>query len=91
MTISWALRYSVSGRSTIIQHDATGDGVFEQIEHGDVVVAADGSATDTVTHLNGDGSLHDRTVVTVSRDAFGRAVLRFDSPFSPTGFWVSAS
>src|SRR5262249_36810062 len=49
---------SASGRSTVIERDATGDGVFEFVEHGDVVVAADGTTRDTITHLNGDGSLH---------------------------------
>src|SRR5262245_58578416 len=29
-------------------------------------------------------------VATVSQDAYGRTVLRFDAPYTPTGYWVKA-
>jgi hypothetical protein len=31
------------------------------------------------------------TVITVQQDASGRTLLRFDAPYTPTGYWVSAN
>jgi hypothetical protein len=36
------------------------------------------------------GSWDPNIVVTVSRDASGRPLLRFDAPYTPTGYWAPA-
>src|SRR5262249_18421207 len=57
---------SADGLSRTVQTDATGDGVFKRTQTDVTVLNADGSQTETVTNRNGNGSLHDVSIVTTS-------------------------
>ncbi|KYG21651.1 hypothetical protein SE92_16435 [Bradyrhizobium sp. AT1] len=74
---------SAGGRTRTVQADSNGDGVNDRVET--IVVAADGSSTDTVSNFNADGSLRSRSVSTVSADGLSTTVQQ-DLTGSGTGF-----
>src|SRR5262245_16783984 len=57
---------SADGLSRTTQVDATGRGAFEHTQTDVAVLNADGSRIETVTNLNANGSLRDRSIVTTS-------------------------
>jgi len=74
---------SADGRARTVQVDSNGDGVNDRVET--IVVAADGSSTDTVSNFNADGSLRSRSISTVSADGLS-TIVQQDLTSSGTGF-----
>lgn len=67
---------SADGLTTTTQWDVTGAGTISGSQTDVKVIGADGSVTRTVSTLNANGSLHDRTIVVTSAD--GRSVTTTD-------------
>ncbi|MEW9309937.1 beta strand repeat-containing protein [Labrys neptuniae] len=66
---------SGNGQTITVHEDANGDGVFDAEQATATIINADGSTTQTVTRLNGDGSaLIDKTVTTTSADGLSKTV-----------------
>ncbi|MFX5480854.1 hypothetical protein ABTD95_19650, partial [Acinetobacter baumannii] len=63
---------SANGLSVTTQRDTTGSRTFNQVRTDVIVLNADGSRTETISDFNGDGSLRDRTVGTVSASGLNR-------------------
>jgi hypothetical protein len=67
---------SADGLTKTVQTDSTGSGVFDRTETDVIVVNADRSRTETVSDLNADGSLVDRTVTQTSADGRTKTIAR---------------
>ena len=63
---------SASGLSTTTQQDKYGSGTFCETQTDVTVLNADGSRTETISNLNSDNALRDRTIVTISATGLSR-------------------
>ncbi|WP_454818868.1 hypothetical protein [Labrys neptuniae] len=67
---------SVNGLSIIAQMDGNGDGTIDRTMTSVKAFNVDGSVTTTVANNNGNGSLHDKTIATVSADQMTTTLTR---------------
>jgi Ca2+-binding RTX toxin-like protein len=67
---------SPDGRTRTISFDEDGDGVVDRVQSIVIVVALDGSKTETLTNKNGGGVLINGTVTTTSADGKTITILR---------------
>jgi uncharacterized protein YcsI (UPF0317 family) len=65
---------SADGLTKSVQSDSTGDGIFDHSQTDVIVVNADASRTETVTDLNADGSIRDRSVTVTSADGSTKTI-----------------
>ena len=76
----WITTSSATGLSQTTQWDRDGDGVIDATHTDVTALNNDGSRTETVTDLNHDGSLKDRTVATTSANGLSVTTQRDMTP-----------
>jgi len=74
---------SADGSSKTIQYDHAGTGTVDLTQISTIVRNADGSSVTTQTDLNGDKSLRDETVTTLSADGLSKTT-QYDNAGSGT-------